>query len=232
MGTVERLTDTEAQARQLARAITDWTTDLKQLAHETDRGVIVAAMAGFQQSLTPMSKLERAEREECQQQLAKLIQQIGVRISPTLPQENARAWTVSMVDALRDYPARYALLAAKEASTIPMQFPSEVLGHIQAAADRHIQSVEARLRRLERMLKIHDHPPLLAATAEATAEANRLSDEDLQAMPDHLRQLGLTAGFLKECENGRIRWATESEERAHRAEQTQRLSRARGKRAS
>lgn len=227
MGTAG-LTHTEStQARQLARAISDWSTDLETLAQETPREVIEAAIAGYEQSLIPMSKIERAERADTEQKLAKLIQAIGVRISPTLPQDNARAWTVAMVDAMRNYPARYALIAAKEVSTTPMQFPSEVLGHLQKQADRQIRIIETRIRRLKRMMSIHDRPPLLEATAEAKAEAQRISDEDLQAMPEHLRQLGLTAGFLIECENGRIRWASDEEQDAHRASQTRRHSRAR-----
>lgn len=217
--------DTSTEARQLARAITDYGTDIEQLAIETPRAVIVTAIAGYEQSLTPMREVQLAARADDIKTLSRAIGAIGNRIRPDFTPEQSQAWTASMVDALDQYPARIAIMAARDAKADPIRFPADVLEAIQARAERHLQSYRARLNRLRRMLRIHDHPPLLAD--ERKAEARRMSDEDLQDMPQELRQLGLAAGFLTECEDGSIRWADEDEQDAHRAAKRERLSRAR-----
>lgn len=220
--------DTTTAARQLARAMTDYGTDIESLAQSTPRDVIAAALDGYQRSLTPMSEIQMAARAEDMKELAKAMGMIGVRIAPHYTKEQAENWIAAMVDALDNYPARIAIQATRDAKRTPIEFPAQALEVIQGIADRHLQTYRVRIARLKRMMAIHDRPPLLAASDEAKAEAQRMSDEDLQEMPDHLRQLGIAGGFLIECENGSIRWATDDEQDAHRARKAaERLSRAR-----
>jgi len=222
------MTDNTAQARQIGRAIIEWGIDLPDLARDTSRESVEIAIAGFEQAMIPMSKIQLAARQADMQELARHIGMIGVRIRPDFDKSQAENWTAAMVDALDAFPARIAIAAAKDAKHEPMEFPGQVLGVIQAKAERHLADYRIRIRRLKQLLKLIDHPPLLEASDEAKAEAKALSHAELQEMPTHLRSMGLTAGFLHEDPDGSIRWATDDEQEAHReAVNERRIARAR-----
>jgi len=221
-------TDVTTQARSLGRAIIDWNADLPALARDTSRESVEVAIAGFEQAMIPMSKIQLAARQPDMQELAKHIGMIGVRIRPDFDKSQAENWTAAMVDALDALPARIAIAAAKDAKHEPMEFPGQVLGVIQAKAERHLADYRIRIRRLKKLLKLIDHPPLLEASDEVKAEAKALSDAEPQNMPEHLRQLGIAGGFLIEDQDGSIRWATDDEQEQHReAVNERRIARAR-----
>lgn len=222
------MSDNTGQARQLARAITAWDADLQTLAAETPREAILAAIDGFEQALTPMRKRQQAERQEDQRELAKAIRNIGARIRPDFTEDQARIWIAAMVDALDELPARIAIAAARDARSEPIEFPGQVLGVIKTKAEAHLSAYRRNIRRLKQMLDLADQPPLIEASSEARAAAQRISDEELQDMPEHLRTLGLAGGFLIESQDGCIRWATDDEQQRHQRQANERrITRAR-----
>lgn len=223
------MSDTTTEARSLGRAIIEWNADLPALARSASRESVEVAIHGFEQAMTPMSKIQIAARQADMKELARHIGMIGVRIRPDFDKSQAENWTAAMVDALDALPARIAIAAAKDAKHEPMEFPGQVLGVIQAKAERHLADYRIRIRRLKQLLKLIDHPPLLEASDEAKAEAKALSDAELQEMPEHLKSLGLAGGFMVECQDGSIRWATDDEQEAHQRQlDERRIARARG----
>lgn len=209
--------DVVTSSREIARAVLAWSFDPVALAASTSRDAVLQAIDGYRSALVPMAKRPAAERQEDQQALAKIIRSIGLRIRPDFSEDQARMWIASMVEALEDQPARIALLAAKDARHHPLQFPGEVLAVIQEKAKPHLATYQRAIRNLEKLLKTIDHPPMITASDEAKAEAQRISDDELQEMAEPMRKLGIGAGFLVEESDGRIRWASDDEQNAHRA---------------
>lgn len=204
-------------SRTIARAVLSWPFDPVALAAQTDRESVALALDGYRRAMVPMCKLTKAERQDDQKTLAQLIGSIGLRIRPDFSPEQAQLWTAAMVEALDEQPARIAIAAARDAKRHPLQFPGEVLKVILEKAEPHRLTYQRAIRNLERLLKTIDHPPMLTASDEAKAEAVRISDDELQTMSQPLRQMGIGAGFLVEESDGRIRWASDDEQDAHRA---------------
>ena len=208
--------DAISSSRAVARAVISWPFNPTALASQTDRAAVVLALDGYRKAMIPMCKLTKAERQPDQQTLAKLIRSIGLRIRPDFSEDQARMWISAMVEALEDQPARIAILATKDAQRHPLQFPGEVLKIIHEKAEPHIAAHRRAIRNLEALLKTIDEPPSIEASPEAKAQSILITDDDLQDMVKPLRQFGLTAGFLIEEHDGRIRWATDDEQEAHK----------------
>lgn len=221
--------DVVTSSRNIARAVLSWPFDPVALAASTSREAVVHAIEGYRAAMVPMCKRTKAENAEDQKTLAKIIRSIGLRIRPDFSEDQARMWIAAMVEALDEQPARIAMLAAKDAQRHPIQFPGEVLKIILEKAEPHHATYRRAIANLEKLLKTIDHPPLIEASPEAKAEAQRISDDELQDMAQPLKQLGIGAGFLVEETDGRIRWATEAEQEAHaaRAKDERRVARAR-----
>lgn len=222
------MSDHTEQARQLSRAVASYSQDLAALAQGTSREAVVIAIEGFEQAMIPMCKIQLAQRQPDMKELAKVIGMIGVRVRPDFDQRQAENWTAAMVDALDNYPARIAIAAARDAKHEPIEFPGQVLAIIQKKAESHMLSYRNRIRRLKDLLRMLDHPPLIEASDEAKAEAQLLSEQELQDMPSHLRDLGITGGWIIENDDGSIRWANEDEQEAHQRQMDERrITRAR-----
>lgn len=221
--------DVITSSRNIARAVLSWPFDPVALSAQTSREAVVHAIEGFRAAMIPMCKRTKAENAEDQKSLAKIIRSIGLRIRPDFSEDQARMWIAAMVEALDEQPARIAMLAAKDAQRHPMQFPGEVLKIILEKAESHHATYRRAISNLEKLLKTIDHPPMIEASPEAKAEAQRISDDELQDMAQPLKQLGLGAGFLVEETDGRIRWASDDEQEAHkrRLEAERRHTRAR-----
>lgn len=224
------MTNPTDQARALTRAVASYQADLSTLAKDATRETVEIALDGFEQAMIPMCKIQFAQRKPDIQELSRMIGMIGARVRPDFDKRQAENWTAAMVDALDNLPARIAIAAVREARYEPIEFPGQVLGIIQQKAESHLIAYRLRIRRLKDLLKLIDHPPLITATDQAKNEAELLSEDELQDMPTHLRDLGIAAGFIVEDEDGNIRWATEAEQDAHQAAiDERRNARARGK---
>ena len=193
-----------------------WPFDPVAIAPIVDRAEVERAIEGFQQSLTPAKKIHPDRIRADQRELANLIGKIGNRIRPDFNDQQAKKWAAEVVDALSDHPVSVALAAARDAKHFPFRYPGEVHAQLIELAKPHLAAYRNALRNLEKLLKAIDHPSMLEASNEAKAEAQRISDDELQEAPAHLRQLGITAGFLVEESDGRIRWASDDEQDAHR----------------
>lgn len=215
--------------RDLARAVLSLPFDPGDVVKQTSKEAVLAALDGYRSALIPMSRLAKAQRQEDQHALAKIIRSIGLRMRPDFSEEQAQMWIASMVEALEDQPARIALAAAKDARREPISFPGEALKVILEKAENHLVKYHRAIRNLEKLLKMIDHPPLIEASDDAKAKAVQLSDDELQALPLHMRSMGINAGFLVDEGQGRIRWASDDEQQAHRERQENERLRARVK---
>lgn len=221
-----------SSSRTIARTVMSWPLDLNALAKQVDRSAVSHALDGYRKAMIPMGKLTKAERQDDQQALARLIRSIGLRIRPDFTEDQAQMWITAMVEALDDQPARIAMLAAKEAQRHPLQFPGEVLKIILEKAEPHRIAYSRAIRNLESLLKSIDNPPLIEATTEAKDLASQISNAEIQDMPSQMRQLGLAAGFLIEETDASIRWATADEQAAHEQRAKERRKRALSPRTS
>lgn len=221
--------DLTKTSRSIARAALAWPFDPSALAIDTPRDAVAHALDGFRKAMVPACKLTKAEREPDQREIAKTIRSIGLRLRPDFSEDQARMWIASIIEALEDQPLRIAALAAKDALRAPLRFPGELHAAIVERTEPHRREYERAIRNLEKLLKRIDHPPLLTASPEAAAQAEQLSDDELQATPPHLRSLGLSGGWLIEEPDGSLRWATDAEQEAHalRVQDERRVARAR-----
>jgi len=208
--------DVTIASRTIARAALSWPFDPAALAAQANRESVVIALEGYRRAMVPMCKLTKAEREADQLTLSKLIGSIGLRIRPDFSPEQAQLWTTAMIDALDDQPGRIAIAAARDAKRHPMQFPGEALKVILEKAEPHLLAYRRAISNLEKLLK-HIDQPMIEESPEAKAQAEEMSDDELQLMSQPLRQLGINAGWLVEETDSRIRWATDDEQNAHRA---------------
>lgn len=213
-------------SREVARLALAWPFDAAAIAPHTPREVVVDAIEGFRKAMIPANRLTKGERKEDQQTLAKIIRSIGLRMRPDFSEDQARMWIASMVESLEDQPMRIAIAAARDALHHPMQFPGEVLGVMVEKAKPHVANYQRALRNLETLLREIDAPPKLTASPEA----QMMSEDELQEMPEPLRLMGINAGWLIEQPDGHIRWATDEEQAAHarRKEDERRIARAKG----
>lgn len=217
------MNDIATLARQAARAVLAFPFDPATLASNTNREAVEAAISEYRKVLIPANRLTKAERLPDQQRLADLLRSIGLRIRPDFSEDQAKMWIAAMVEALENLPLRVALAATRDAIHKPIGFPGEVHRVIADLAEEHDRAYRRAILNLERTLRFIDRPRALEASPEAKAEADRLSDEELQTMPSPLKSIGLHAGWLIETPNG-IRWATDQEQ----AEQQQRPESERG----
>lgn len=192
--------------RQLAKRISHHYGDLLPIAAETERQVIAATLEQYQLAQVPLEDLDKPQFDETIQELKRPIRSIGLRLRPDFTQDQARMWVASMVEALTHLPPRPAISAAKEAKHAPLEHPSQVLKCILERSEPHISKLRRAERQLRKMLEMKDHPDRFKVSEPGTPELQALSHDELQAMPHHLRRMGIGAGWLSEDEDGVLRW--------------------------
>lgn len=118
---------------------------------------------------------------------------LGVKIAPTMSQDQAEAWTTAVAMALADLPAAFSIRGAKDALHVPMKFLNEVEGVVREKAEdarvRH-QAAIYRLRQFERQIRAATKPAL------PKPEVPEMTQEAINAMPRSLLDLGLKLGHL------------------------------------
>lgn len=160
---------------------------------DRDGASVAATVAAYQASLAPLKALDGAAKAEAAQKLENALRPIGAKIAPHLAPDQAKAWLVALVAALSDLAPRTAIKAAREALHVPMQFLSEVDGHVRAKA----RDIEARHRRAIMRLERLMAEVAAAATPRLTdCSARPLSAEELRRLPPHIVRMGLAAGHI------------------------------------
>lgn len=194
--------------RALALFAADWSSwDHQQARQIVEQGANVDhAIELLKASALPARKVEpngmvKGRRGPKTNKLMQGLRLIGAKISPTMSAEQIDVWLAAMVTALSDLPFSFALRGVEDAIHMPMKFLNEVEENVRGGAVRAKSRHEAALARL-RVFKDH----MAAPERPALPPAEPMTEEDLQNMPDSLRSIGLSAGWLEEGEDGKIKW--------------------------
>lgn len=140
-------------------------------------------------------------------QMVEAVKMIGRKLRPEFSASQASHWTAAIVASLTDLPPHVAVQACKAALHVPFEFVSQVeKGIREKASEIEARYKSARLR-LESILR---ELRRAASPTPRLPPPPPMTEEELQAMPDNLRRIGLGAGWLREIE-GRIEWVEGSE---------------------
>lgn len=195
------------KAREIAQLATRFPFDAKAIAEQVTRDEVELAIEQCRHAITPAKSLPAQEREAGQVELAKAIRSIGLRVRPDFSKDQAQMWMTAIVEALSNKPLRVSIKAARDAIHIPIEFPGQVHKIILQCCEEHEAKLAIAKRNLDRLLWEIDNPqPKIEAKP-----FEPMTHEELQDMPDHLRQLGIAGGWLIEEGEG-IRWATDAEQ--------------------
>jgi hypothetical protein len=190
----------ERELVTLALDAANWTED-KALALGASPAT---AMRLLEQAALPAKQVEPGgvvdgQRGPRTDRLMQSLRTIGAKISPSMTSDQVDVWVAAMTVALSDLPFAFAMRGINEAIHVPMRYLNEVEGVIreksEAAHSRH-QVAMMRLAKLERERGCAANTPKLPPQP-------RMTQEQVDGLPDHLKRLGLAAGHLRE-ENGRV----------------------------
>lgn len=178
--------------------------DLQAWERTQDRqGDPAEAIALLDKWLIPMKHSEALNGEGARR-LVSALRPIGAKIAPTMSEEQVQVWLSAMVGALSDLPTRIAVKATQDALHVPMKFLNEAEGIIREKAANVQQKYDLARHRLQRMLRD------LARSEVPKLQHRDMTDEELQAMPENLRRIGLGAGWLEQDSDGRLSWKGEN----------------------
>lgn len=197
----------KANSSLLVTAMKAWS--INQLVDQP--GSPVDALAILDGWMVPLKDREPAGKPgKGTQRVAAALKMIGAKIAPTMSDEQAKVWVAAVTFALSDLPARVAIRAAEDAMHVPMRFLNEVEGVVREKAIEVSARYALARQNLERLMReMAPQPPALPApdVVELTAEQMQ---QQVDEMPEHLRTLGLKAGWLVEVD-GVVTWNPQEE---------------------
>lgn len=189
-----------SDSRELVVAALDHPSDLAALPGDTDEAI--AKIDGW---MVPL-KIAEPKPGPGTHKLVGSLRTIGAKIAPTMSEEQVKVWIAAIVAALSDLPVRVSLRACEQAIHTPMKFLNEV----ETAIREHAEEVAARYRLAK--IRLETRKRDLARSNQPQLPAPEpMSEDELQAMPEHLRRMGIGAGWIKEDADGRLSWTKEDQ---------------------
>lgn len=175
----------------LALSRRPWTTeDALALTGADIDAAVAESLAYLADSLAPVPT-DPEMRNGWKEALDERLRRLAVKISPTMPPQQASIWREVMAEALSDLPAMVSLTAAKRALHRPMQYLNEVEGVVRELADAVLAERNLARRRLEDLLlRARREVPALPPQEEGAP----FSFDEIKRMSAAMRRLGVSTG--------------------------------------
>ena len=188
--------------RELARLAlsADWSIDAGIATGEDP----AAAVTLYADSLAPLAEVDPELTGSAALEARKWLKPIGMKIAPTMSQEQCSTWLNALMLALSDFPPRVIMQAARSAIRIPMEFMNQVDGHVRAEAEKIMKRHRLALFRLQRLrdaVARASAPVLSAPDGFEGGGMPPMSVDDIKAtaltpMGPALLRIGITLGAI------------------------------------